>query len=60
MYVKSSSLEKTESLEQLRWLENDLSIFMQETEFENKGVDTPEDLKALVKLLNDRSIKGEG
>lgn len=41
----ASSLEKTEMLEQLRYLEHGVSIRMVETETSSIGIDTPEDLE---------------
>ena len=43
--LPESDLEKSEKLEQLRWIENGYSIFVAECEYEGIGVDTVEDLK---------------
>ena len=43
-HLKPSPLELTESLEQLRWLEYDLSISVVVTSHDSTGIDTPADL----------------
>ena len=45
--MPQSFLEKTEKLEQLRWIENGLKIRVAETFFETHAVDTLQDLKFL-------------
>lgn len=45
--LSKGELEVAESLEQLRWLENDYTIAVIETAYESIGIDTPEDLKRI-------------
>lgn len=49
--LDASSLELAESLEQLRWMENGLKIKIARTNYETQGVDTPEDLVKLEKMM---------
>lgn len=49
--MKPSSLEKAEKLEQLRFMENGLDIFVLETRFSSVGVDTEADLLKVRKLM---------
>lgn len=49
--LPQSSLEKAESLEQLRWLQNGYRIKVGETTIETVGIDTPEDLEKAQSML---------
>jgi 3-deoxy-manno-octulosonate cytidylyltransferase (CMP-KDO synthetase) len=52
--LPESSLEKSERLEQLRFLENGIPIFVGETSHDSVGVDTEEDLQRVIKILSAR------
>ncbi|MGA9356329.1 MAG: 3-deoxy-manno-octulosonate cytidylyltransferase [Terriglobales bacterium] len=49
-----SSLERSERLEQLRFLENGIPIYVAETPFDTVGVDTEEDLRRVEEILRKR------
>lgn len=45
-------LENAENLEQLRWIENNISIKLLETDMETIAIDTPDDLAKVVANIN--------
>ncbi len=52
--LPASQLQRTEDLEQLRWLEADCVIQTVEVDHAHGGVDTPEQLAALERVLAER------
>ncbi len=52
--LPESSLEKSERLEQLRFLENGIPICVGETPHDSVGVDTEEDLQRVIEILRKR------
>lgn len=52
--LQKSNLEMAESLEQLRWLENNFTIYAAVSEHDNHAVDTPEDVISIEKLFPSR------
>jgi 3-deoxy-manno-octulosonate cytidylyltransferase (CMP-KDO synthetase) len=52
--LPESTLEKTERLEQLRFLENGIPIYVGETPYDSVGVDTEEDLQRVIEILRKR------
>ena len=53
--LPESLLEKSERLEQLRFLENGIGLMVGETPFDTVGVDTEEDLRRVEQILAQRS-----
>jgi 3-deoxy-manno-octulosonate cytidylyltransferase (CMP-KDO synthetase) len=49
--LPQSSLELSEKLEQLRFLENGIPIHVQETSFDTVGIDTEEDLRRVEEII---------
>lgn len=52
--LPQSSLEKAESLEQLRWIENGYKIKVGYTDMETIGIDTPEDMEKALEFLRNK------
>lgn len=54
--LEQSSLEKAESLEQLRWIENGYCIKVGISNVETIGIDTPQDLERAEEFLKNQQI----
>ncbi len=52
--LPESTLEKTERLEQLRFLENGISIYLAETPYDSIGVDVEDDFRRVAEILTKR------
>ena len=52
--LPESTLEKSERLEQLRFLEHGIPIFVGETPYDSVGVDTEQDLRRVAEILRKR------
>ena len=52
--LPESSLEKSERLEQLRFLENGIPIYVAETPYDSVGVDTEADLQRVIEIIRNR------
>lgn len=52
--LPESSLERSERLEQLRFLENGIPIYVAETPYDTIGVDTEDDLRRVEAILRDQ------
>lgn len=50
--LTETRLERIEKLEQLRWLENDYEIYVAETNYESKSIDTIEDYNYILENLS--------
>ena len=53
--LPESSLERSERLEQLRFLENGIPIYAAETAYDSIGVDTEEDLARVIEMLSKKT-----
>ncbi|MCS6831995.1 MAG: 3-deoxy-manno-octulosonate cytidylyltransferase [Flammeovirgaceae bacterium] len=54
--LSSSMLEKAESLEQLRWLENGFKIRVGITTYESFGIDVPEDIEKVLTNIRQKNM----
>ena len=51
MNAPKSDMERSEKLEQLRFLDNKIAVHVIVTEYRSFGVDVPEDIEKIEKLL---------
>ncbi len=57
--LRPSGLERAEKLEQLRFLENGVAVYVEATEIDTVGVDTEEDLERVAGMLRARGVGDE-
>jgi 3-deoxy-manno-octulosonate cytidylyltransferase (CMP-KDO synthetase) len=50
--LEQSPLEISESLEQLRWIQNEIPVYVGFTDIESSAVDVPEDIKKFINYID--------